>query len=580
MTLHPSAAHKKPRWLALIVVVATLLLLAASFASAHNGSTVPIPARYSGGTQVDSDPAPAPAVNDQPGQVDMTQMGRDTSVNPKVRIFWSWDAISLWTGTGQTGDACALFDTDDTDAKINYVVCARVNNPNADPTVTSILPASTDHPVYLFDCNNKWDDRCGNPAPRSYTAGQVLAGPLAATLSLTSSGTGNLQNHNDPFDSSFAAGPGEAYPHDTSIEIEVASALVPTGVRLANVCSYPSAGNGGNNNPFDCIVTPGVQYGNLVVNKTLVNDNGGTATVGSFRFTAGSGTATTGVVTSTAFTATSTTTGSNTVNLPVGTYSVAEVGTPITGYTTTYSSGCASVSVTAGGTATCTITNNDQQGTLIVNKTVVNDNGGTATVGSFNFTAGSGTATTGVVASTAFTPSPSTSTTNGSNSIQLNAGTYSVAEVGTPITGYTTTYSNCTSVVITNGGTATCTVTNNDNIAAPSISTVMGWTLMDRMVLTGFVSGGATTATGTNTATFTLYKDTLTLSSCEASTQVSGYTPEVVTVTATGTAATLLGYTTEDAGTYHWIVTYSGNTFNAPISSPCTGTGSEITTLP
>src|SRR4030095_6373433 len=115
-----------------------------------------------------------------PGQVDVTQMGRDTSANPNVRIFWGWDSISAWTGTGQTGDACALFDDADADAFIDYVVCARVQNINADPNNVGILPADTNKPVYLFDCSNKKNDRCTNPTPRTYTAGQVTAGPLGS----------------------------------------------------------------------------------------------------------------------------------------------------------------------------------------------------------------------------------------------------------------------------------------------------------------------------------------------------------------------------------------------------------------
>jgi hypothetical protein len=420
------------------------------------------------------------------------------------------------------------------------------------------------HPAFLFDCSNAKNDRCTQPTPRNYTAGQVLAGPLAATLALTQSGAGNLQNETDPFGPAVADGPGEAHPHDTSLEIEVASALVPTGARLANVCSYPSAGNGGNNNPFDCIVTPGVQYGTLRVTKVVTNDNGGTKGFADFSFTAGAGASTTGVIAATAFDAD----GIIDTQVPVGTYSVIEVGTPITGYSTSYSN-CTSVSVTAGGTATCTITNNDQAATLIVKKLVINDNGGTKAATDFTFSVNGATAVS-------FLQDPNDADTKkGENTLTVNASTYSVTEP--TVSGYTTTYDNCTNVAIANGGTATCTITNDDQAAAPSIATVMKWTLKDRMVLTGYVSGG----TGTNTATFTLYKDTATLTNCEASTQVGGYTPEVVNVDDTnGTAATPNGYTTEVAGTYHWIVTYSGNSHNAGISTPCTGAGSEITTLP
>ncbi|MBN1453496.1 MAG: right-handed parallel beta-helix repeat-containing protein [Anaerolineales bacterium] len=45
-----------------------------------------------------------------------------------------------------------------------------------------------------------------------------------------------------------------------------------------------------------------------------------------------------------------------------------------------------------------------------------------------------------------------------SNSLSVPAGTYTVVEVVDP--GYDTTYDNCTDVVLANGGTATCTVTN------------------------------------------------------------------------------------------------------------------------
>ena len=50
--------------------------------------------------------------NDQPAQSDLTHMGRDNSDPYYYKIFWSWDSIDQWTGTGSTGDACALFDSD------------------------------------------------------------------------------------------------------------------------------------------------------------------------------------------------------------------------------------------------------------------------------------------------------------------------------------------------------------------------------------------------------------------------------------------------------------------------------------
>jgi len=541
VTLQASAPHKKPRWLSLIVAVTTLLIVGTSLASAHAGGSTPIPTRYAGGTQVDIDPPPGPSVNDVPGQVDMTQMGRNTSANPDVQIFWNWDSISAWAGNGQTGDACALFDTADTDAFINYVVCARVQNTGT-PGPVVLLPPSANHPVYLFDCSNKKNDRCTNPVPKNYTAGQVLAGPLTETPSLSQTGAGDLIAHNDPFDATFVNGPGESYPHDTSLEILVDDSLVPTGVRLANVCSYPSAGNGGNNNPFDCVVTPGVQYGTLRVTKVVTNDNGGTATFGNFSYSVDGGTAA-------AFPADD---GTIDIQVTVGNHTVTET-TIATGYTASYAnsfnsnSNCNSIAVTVGAVTTCTITNNDDAPSLTLVKQVTNNSGGTAVAGDWTLTA------------------------TGYNSASPAAGTYPLSESGPD--GYTQTSLTCsnstgqvTSVTLGLGENVTCTFVNDDDAATPDISTEMSWTLHDSATLTGFVAGG-----GASTVTFTLYKG----ATCDANTAVENAS-ETVNVTAGGTASTTTGFLVTEPGTYRWIASFSGNSFNAPIDSVC---GDEVTVI-
>ena len=79
-------------------------------------------------------------------------MGRDDDDAAFYKLFWSWDSTSLWTGTGQTGDACALFDSDG-DGKVNYAVCARIENPNADPTQATLTPDSP----FLFSCTDARD---------------------------------------------------------------------------------------------------------------------------------------------------------------------------------------------------------------------------------------------------------------------------------------------------------------------------------------------------------------------------------------------------------------------------------------
>ena len=187
-------------------------------------------------------------------QNDLTQMGRDDGDAAMYKLFWSWDSTSLWTGTGQTGDACALFDSDG-DGNVNYAVCARIENPNADPTQAKL---TADSP-FLFSCDDAKNDRCGQPT--QLVATTITAGTIG------SGGTdrnGNLITDTDPF-----APAGSDSPNDVTLQVNIPKILLNGGV-LVNVCSYPSAGNGGNNNPFDCIANPGGGF--LVIVKNAGND--------------------------------------------------------------------------------------------------------------------------------------------------------------------------------------------------------------------------------------------------------------------------------------------------------------------
>ena len=182
-------------------------------------------------------------------------MGRDDSDAAMYKLFWSWDSTSLWTGTGQTGDACALFDSDG-DGNVNFAVCARIENPNADPTQAKL---TADSP-FLFSCDDSKNDRCA-PADsarrhrRSRPGRSDREGRIA---------TGNLITDTDPF-----APAGSDSPNDVTLQVNIPKILLNGGV-LVNVCSYPSAGNGGNNNPFDCIANPGGGF--LVIVKNAGND--------------------------------------------------------------------------------------------------------------------------------------------------------------------------------------------------------------------------------------------------------------------------------------------------------------------
>lgn len=186
-------------------------------------------------------------------QVDLTQMGNDPTHSP-YRLFWSW-AKTDWTGNN-TGNACALLDQNG-DNKVDQAVCAIVGNGGGKPGV-SVNQVGT---PTLYDCNNHFSDRCGNPAPvvgASVHGGVVGSSPFDET--------GNLITNTDPW---VANGP------NSTIEVQIDQAHL-TAKTLLNVCSYPSNGNGGNNNPFDCVVDLGSSIG-LTKTASSANVNVGDA---------------------------------------------------------------------------------------------------------------------------------------------------------------------------------------------------------------------------------------------------------------------------------------------------------------
>jgi Prealbumin-like fold domain/Galactose oxidase, central domain len=176
--------------------------------------------------------------------------------------------------------------------------------------------------------------------------------------------------------------------------------------------------------------------------KHVINDNGGTKQAGDFTMSVAGGTpasfpgSETGTIVSVS---------------PGATYTVTESGPA--GYASG-STGICSGTAAAGVQNTCTFTNNDQQGTLIVKKVVVNGNGGTKKATDFTFQVNGG-------APAAFIQD--TDTLQGKNTLTLDAATYSITEPA--VSGYTASYDNCTGVVLANGGTQTCTITNTDQTA-------------------------------------------------------------------------------------------------------------------
>lgn len=187
-----------------------------------------------------------------------------------------------------------------------------------------------------------------------------------------------------------------------------------------------------------------LKKGGVQLVKVVKNDNGGTLGVNNFGLSIGGTTVTSG----------------QTLSLPVGTpVVITEAGATGYSFVSISGTGCpdslgGTVTPVEGQTITCTITNDDQPATLIVNKIVKNDNGGSKQATDFSYKVNGGS-------SVVFEA-------DGSNSHTLNAGTYSIVENAD--SGYTTTYSNCTGLVLGIGSTATCTITNDDKSATITLN--------------------------------------------------------------------------------------------------------------
>jgi len=524
MTLRPSARRSRSRWAVLTLAVAGLTAAAIGVASAAIPSPLitTIPAGYF--TVTDSDGA-----NDVPAQSDLTQMGRidtDTSV---YKLFWSWDEIDQWTGTGQTGDACALFDNDG-DGKINFVVCARVSNTNADPTVVELVPQDATHPVYLFSCSDAKNDRCTQPdGPLAYNwPTQVDAGVLGTRAKA------NLITGTDPF-----SPVGSDFPYDSTVEVLINKSVLPDGsageATLVNVCSYPSAGNGGNNNPFDCVVSPGGGF--LVIAK----DAGAGVTTPTFDFTVTNPTATRSINGTNSATAipvlilsnpSTTVTEAAVDNWTLGSISCKfEDGTTSTGTVDLGNRKVTGVAVQSGKITTCTFTNSPVLPKLTVTKVVTNNNGGTKVIADFPLFVD----TTSVVSGVQNT---------------FAAGSYTVRETGQ--TGYTGVISgDCAadgSITLALGDVKSCTITNTDNPPILRLRKTLTkdnggtnaateWTLnADKVGTTSDPELTGTTPVNSSTTAFQI--GTYTLSETNGP---SGYTPGswACVLTGTSTAVTV-----------------------------------------
>jgi len=174
--------------------------------------------------------------NDYPGQKDLTRLYMDYTnyLAGSVDINWNWDESTL--SGANTGDACALFDTDD-DGFANHAVCVTWDNGQ---TLVGYL-------VYT----------CDDTAALNCNVTSTLADPVTTCdVSLA---------NDDPFPA------GDDYPNDAkaSCTIEL-DEVGGTSAELIDVCSYPSSSLP--SVASDC-VTYSLKIGNLEVIKDVVPDD-------------------------------------------------------------------------------------------------------------------------------------------------------------------------------------------------------------------------------------------------------------------------------------------------------------------
>src|SRR3990172_3769055 len=345
----------------------------------------------------------AQGADDQPGQKDLTQMCYDYSgLSTSITTEWNWDDTA-WPGTN-TGDACALFDNDG-NGFADYATCVTVED--GPPAVQKTDPPGSPRG---FTCNDSRADRC---------AGAVLvAGPYSTNCAVSQQAT-----------QPFAA--GDSTPNDTVAACTIFMSEVGSGTaQLVDVCSFPS--DNPNSDPSDCI-RAAARTGKLEVVKDLIpSDDSGRFNLqidgSTFSIDAGDGGTTGEQIVSLGDHTVGETAGTSTslanYDTAISCRDLNGIGDPAIASST--DSGPLTVNIVDGADVICTITNTLSQGTLIVEKVVINDDGGLLGADDFSYQIDGGTA------------------------IPFDAA------------GYSTTYENCTDVVVPPNGEATCTITNND----------------------------------------------------------------------------------------------------------------------
>jgi hypothetical protein len=247
----------------------------------------------------------------------------------------------------------------------------------------------------------------------------------------------------------LTAGDFSLFVDNTSVTSNV-SAAVSAGAHIVSEVAIPGyVGNisgdcDANGNvvlaPGDakvCIITNDDQQATLTVTKIVLNTNGSTANVSDFTLYVNSTAVTSGVPS----------------NFDAGVYFVSETGP--SGYNASFGGDCdinGSVTLLPGDSKACTITNDDAESFIIVEKIVINDNGGTRNATEFDITLDGFTVDLNV-------------------SVPVNSGGHFIAEGFDP--AYTRSFGgDCDengTLSIAAGETKKCVIVNNDRPATLTV---------------------------------------------------------------------------------------------------------------
>ena len=230
MTLSRSNPHAKPRWFALLVLVCIGLAFAASAVSAL---TTADPPSFS---FVSDESGP----NDLPGQKDLTAHAQaSSSTAGAFWVAWKWDDTS-WSGNN-TGDACALFDTDG-DGMVNSAICVTVGG--------KPLASQQANSPRVYTCGDAKVDRCTTPITQVTSIQSACSVSAAATPTYPNNPSGN--------------------DTQATCHVLLADLGVSSPAALVNTCSYPSQQP--NSDPSDCVLIPRDAF--LVIVKVATPDAG------------------------------------------------------------------------------------------------------------------------------------------------------------------------------------------------------------------------------------------------------------------------------------------------------------------